>query len=96
MGTLICLMFLGGESMLLLGVENEQVPIRAALRRFGDVIPSVRAGGSGMRGDGAAGAAVCRDTDNRQQHAGARWAGTDSGAALRRRGSDGQGAGCVN
>ena len=38
MGSLICLMFLGGEAMLLLGVESEQIPIRSALRRFGDLV----------------------------------------------------------
>ncbi len=43
-GTLICLMFVGGESMLLLGVESEQVPIRAALRRFGTLIRQYETG----------------------------------------------------
>lgn len=38
LGALIGLMFMGGESMLLLGLEREQVPIRAALRRFGELI----------------------------------------------------------
>ena len=30
--------FLGGESMLLLGLEKKGVPVRLALRRFGDLI----------------------------------------------------------
>lgn len=46
MGTLICLMFVGGESMLLLGVESEQIPIRAALRRFGELIRQYEEGGT--------------------------------------------------
>ncbi len=30
--------FLGGEAAILLGFESEQVPIRQALRRFGELI----------------------------------------------------------
>jgi AcrR family transcriptional regulator len=44
-GTLIALMFLGGESLLLLGMESEQVPVRAALRRVGELIRQVEQGG---------------------------------------------------
>jgi hypothetical protein len=32
--------------MLLLGVESQQVPIRAALRRFGDLIRQYETGGT--------------------------------------------------
>lgn len=41
LGTLIALMFLGGESVLLLGVESEQAPVRPALRRVGELIRQV-------------------------------------------------------
>ncbi len=43
-GTLIGLMFMGGESMLLLGLESDQMPIRAALRRFGELIRQYETG----------------------------------------------------
>ncbi len=43
-GTLVGLMFVGGESMLLLDLESEQVPIRAALRRFGELIRQYETG----------------------------------------------------
>ncbi len=46
LGTLICLLFMGGESMLLLDMENEQVPIRTALRRFGELIRHYETGGT--------------------------------------------------
>jgi AcrR family transcriptional regulator len=46
LGTLIGLMFVGGESMLLLGLESEQVPIRGALRRFGELIRLYEEGGT--------------------------------------------------
>ncbi len=44
LGTLICLLFMGGESMLLLDLESEQVPIRQALRRFGELIRQYETG----------------------------------------------------
>jgi len=43
-GTLVGCMFVGGESLLLLGVESEQVPIRTALRRFGTLIRQYETG----------------------------------------------------
>ncbi len=43
--TLIGLLFVGGESMLLLGMESEHVPVRAALRRIGELIRQVETGG---------------------------------------------------
>jgi AcrR family transcriptional regulator len=42
--TLIGLMFVGGESMLLVGLESEQVPVRTALRRLGVLIRQVETG----------------------------------------------------
>jgi AcrR family transcriptional regulator len=36
--TLIGLLFVGGEAMLLLGIDRHQLPIRAALRRVGQLI----------------------------------------------------------
>jgi AcrR family transcriptional regulator len=44
-GTLLALMFLGGESVLLLDMESEQVPVRTALRRVGELIRQVEQGG---------------------------------------------------
>ena len=44
-GTLLALMFLGGESLLLLGMESPQVPVRTALRRVGDLIREMEQGG---------------------------------------------------
>ncbi len=41
---LVGLAFLGAESMLLLGVPETELPCRAALRRFGDVIKAVESG----------------------------------------------------
>ncbi len=43
-GTLLALLFLGGESALLLGLESEQVPIRDALRRIAGLIQQTQAG----------------------------------------------------
>ena len=43
-GTLLGLMFMGGESLLLLGLESEQVPVRSALRRVGDLIRMAETG----------------------------------------------------
>lgn len=42
--TLVGLLFMGGESMLLLGLERERLPIRDALRRVGDVIRALEEG----------------------------------------------------
>lgn len=36
--TLVALLFIGGESALLLGVESEPAPVRRAIRRLGDLI----------------------------------------------------------
>ena len=36
--TLVALVFIGGESVLLLGMESEAAPVRGALRRIGDLI----------------------------------------------------------
>lgn len=45
LATLLGLMFVGGESMLLLGMESEEdYPIRAALRRVGDLIRQAEEG----------------------------------------------------
>ena len=38
MGALIANAFMGAESMQALGMEDSGVPVRAALRRFGEVI----------------------------------------------------------
>lgn len=43
--TLIGLQAMGGESLLLLGMESERVPVRAALRRVGELIRDVETGG---------------------------------------------------
>lgn len=40
-GTLLCLLFLGGESALLLGFENDLAPVRDALRRVAELIRQV-------------------------------------------------------
>ncbi len=45
LATLLGLMFVGGESLLLVGMESEQYPIRAALRRVGDLIRQAEEGG---------------------------------------------------
>lgn len=44
--TLIGLQFLGGESLLLLGLESGRVPVREALRRVGDLIRQAETGGA--------------------------------------------------
>lgn len=49
-GTLLALLFLGGESALLLGLESDQVPIRKALRRVAGLIQQSEAG-DGHEGD---------------------------------------------
>lgn len=46
LATLIGQAFLGGESVLLLGVDRSQVPVRSALRRFGLVIRGLEEGAS--------------------------------------------------
>lgn len=46
MATLLGLLFLGAESMLLLGFESEQAPIRTALRRIGEAIREVETRGT--------------------------------------------------
>jgi AcrR family transcriptional regulator len=38
MGALVSAAFLGSEAMILLGFESDEVPVRRALRRFGDVL----------------------------------------------------------
>jgi AcrR family transcriptional regulator len=43
--TLVGLQFMGGESLLLLGMESERVPVRDALRRVGELIRSAETGG---------------------------------------------------
>ena len=45
-GTLLALLFVGGESMLLLDLESERVPVRTALRRIGELIRQVETGGT--------------------------------------------------
>jgi hypothetical protein len=42
--TLIGLQFMGGESLLLLGLESDRVPVRAALRRVGGLIRQAEEG----------------------------------------------------
>jgi AcrR family transcriptional regulator len=37
-GALVAAAFLGSEAMILLGFESDDVPVRSALRRFGDLI----------------------------------------------------------
>lgn len=44
--TLMGLQFLGGESLLLLGVAEEDVPVRAALRGVGELIRTAETGGT--------------------------------------------------
>jgi len=44
--TLIVLVFLGGESALLLGLESDAAPVRCALRRIGDLIKIAETRGS--------------------------------------------------
>jgi AcrR family transcriptional regulator len=46
LATLIGQAFLGGESVLLLGVDRSQVPVRSALRRFGLLIRVLEEGAS--------------------------------------------------
>lgn len=46
LATLISQAFLGGESMLLLGFDRSQVPVRSALRRFGLLIRALEEGAS--------------------------------------------------
>jgi hypothetical protein len=41
---LVASAFIGGESLYLLGTEKKGLPIRAALRRFGDLIRIAEAG----------------------------------------------------
>jgi len=36
--SLVSAAFLGSETMILLEIESQQVPVRQALRRFGDII----------------------------------------------------------
>lgn len=43
--TLIGLQFMGGESLLLLGMESDQVPVRDALRRVGQLLRDAETGG---------------------------------------------------
>jgi AcrR family transcriptional regulator len=47
--TLISTAFIGAESLYLLGAEKNGVPVRQALRRFGDLIRSAEAGSSKAR-----------------------------------------------
>jgi AcrR family transcriptional regulator len=60
MATLIGQAFLGGESMVLLGFDRSQVPVRSALRRFALLIRALEegatSGSAGDDGDGDAGA----------------------------------------
>jgi hypothetical protein len=52
MATLIGQAFLGGESMVLLGFDRSQVPVRSALRRFALLIRALEEGAtSGSAGD---------------------------------------------
>lgn len=44
--TLVALVFIGGESALLLGLESDAAPVRRALRRIGDLIKIAETGGS--------------------------------------------------
>jgi AcrR family transcriptional regulator len=46
LATLIGQAFLGGESVLLLGVDRSQAPVRSALRRFGQLIRGLEEGTS--------------------------------------------------
>ncbi|HEX5999164.1 MAG TPA: TetR/AcrR family transcriptional regulator [Hyphomicrobiaceae bacterium] len=46
---LISIAFIGAESLYLLGAEKSGVPVRQALRRFGDLIRSAEAGSSKAR-----------------------------------------------
>lgn len=42
--TLVGLQFMGGESLLLLGMDSERVPVREALRRVGALVRQVETG----------------------------------------------------
>jgi hypothetical protein len=46
---LISTAFIGAESLYLLGAEKNGVPVRQALRRFGDLVRSAEAGSSKAR-----------------------------------------------
>lgn len=54
LATLIGQAFLGGEAVLLLGVDRSQVPVRSALRRFGLLIRGLEEGTWGTVGHGDA------------------------------------------
>jgi hypothetical protein len=56
LATLIGQAFLGGESVLLLGVDRSQAPVRSALRRFGLLIRGLEEAASGTLVGGDAGA----------------------------------------
>ena len=43
---LVGLLFMGGESLLLLGLESDAVPIRSTLRRVGELIRTLEEGGA--------------------------------------------------
>ena len=45
-GALVSNAFIGAESLYLIGAEKKGVPVRQALRRFGDIIRSAEAGSS--------------------------------------------------
>jgi len=47
LATLIGQAFIGGEAVLLLGVDRSQAPVRSALRRFGLLIRGLEEGASG-------------------------------------------------
>jgi AcrR family transcriptional regulator len=47
LATLIANMFIGSEALLLLGFDRRQLPIRASLRRVGDLIRMVEEGAGG-------------------------------------------------
>ncbi len=44
--TLVALMFLGGESLLLLGIDDGKAPVRESLRRVGELIRQVETRGT--------------------------------------------------
>jgi AcrR family transcriptional regulator len=48
-GTLVCVAFLGAESLLLLGFDRNALPIRSALRRFSAVIREFEEGQAATR-----------------------------------------------
>lgn len=46
LGTLVATAYVGGESLLLLGMDDSTTPVRAALRRVGELLRAAETGGT--------------------------------------------------